>query len=119
MNLYDIAVENTAGFRDVSVEQVAKLSPGSTTLLIDVRETDEWLGDLGHAETALHVPLATVARAAAAWPKDAETVLICRSGNRSGRAALLLRELGFSRVMNVVGGMLAWDAAKLPVVRGR
>jgi rhodanese-related sulfurtransferase len=119
MTLYDSAVPNPAGFRDVSVEQVATLSPSSAVRLIDVRETDEWLGELGHAETALHVPLATVAQAAAAWPKEAETVLICRSGNRSGKAALLLRELGFSRVMNMVGGMLAWDAAKLPVVRGR
>ena len=65
MSLYDIAVPIPAGFRDVSVEQVANLSPGSATRLIDVRETDEWLGDLGHAETALHVPLATVAQAAA------------------------------------------------------
>lgn len=37
------------------------------------------------------VPLATIAQAAASWSRDAELILICRSGNRSARAAQLLR----------------------------
>jgi rhodanese-related sulfurtransferase len=42
-------------------------------------------------------------------------VMICRSGNRSGRAAQALASIGFSRVMNLTGGMLAWNAAGLPI----
>ena len=41
--------------------------------------------------------------------KDQEVLLYCRSGNRSGQAALILESMGFSNVTNVVGGMLAWQ----------
>ena len=40
--------------------------------------------------------------------KDEEVYLYCRSGNRSGQAALILETMGFTNVTNVVGGMLAW-----------
>ena len=41
--------------------------------------------------------------------KDEEVFLYCRSGNRSGQAALILETLGFTNLTNVVGGMLAWQ----------
>jgi rhodanese-related sulfurtransferase len=42
---------------------------------------------------------------------------VCRSGGRSGRVAAYLASEGFTRVMNMVGGMLSWNAARLPVER--
>jgi rhodanese-related sulfurtransferase len=41
--------------------------------------------------------------------KDEEVFLYCRSGNRSGQAALILETMGFSNCINVIGGMLAWQ----------
>ncbi len=41
--------------------------------------------------------------------KDDEVILYCRSGNRSGQATLILEQLGFQNVKNLVGGMLAWQ----------
>jgi rhodanese-related sulfurtransferase len=41
-------------------------------------------------------------------PRDRDALLICRSGNRSGRALTLLTEHGFDRALNVSGGMQAW-----------
>lgn len=40
--------------------------------------------------------------------KDREVICYCRSGNRSGQAAMILESLGFTNVVNVIGGMLSW-----------
>jgi rhodanese-related sulfurtransferase len=41
--------------------------------------------------------------------KDQEVIIYCRSGNRSGQACMVLESLGFTNVINVSGGMLAWQ----------
>jgi rhodanese-related sulfurtransferase len=43
--------------------------------------------------------------------KDKEVICYCRSGNRSGQAAMMLESMGFKNVKNLVGGMLAWQDA--------
>lgn len=103
-------------FTDLSPLDVYSRPPGGPRL-VDVREAHELDGELGHIRGVEHVPLATVAQAAAAWDRDAEIVVICRSGGRSARAAEQLAALGFRRVLNMAGGMLAWNAAGLPVER--
>ncbi|MFK8000959.1 MAG: MBL fold metallo-hydrolase [Polyangiales bacterium] len=79
--------------------------------LIDVRETEELSGELGHIEGIEHVPLATLGDALSAWRKDEPLVIVCRSGNRSGKAAAQLEEAGFSRVASMRGGMKEWRAS--------
>ncbi|MCK6547231.1 rhodanese-like domain-containing protein [Myxococcota bacterium] len=111
--LIEAGTQNPAGYRDVTPAQVASLR--GTELLVDVREVHEYRGELGHIQGAELVPLATVAEAASRWDKDRELVVVCRSGGRSGRAAAMLAANGFTRVANMVGGMLAWNDAKLPV----
>ena len=86
--------------------------------LIDVREPHEYTGELGHIEGSELVPLGDIVSAAATWDRLEPLVLICRSGNRSGRAARLLQELGFEEAHNMAGGMLRWNAEGLPVARG-
>lgn len=115
MSIYESARENPSGYRDVTPAAVH--APGQKARLVDVREPHEFDGELGHVRGAELVPLATVEAAAAAWDKEADLVLICRSGKRSGTAATQLAKAGFRRVMNMEGGMLAWNAASLPVER--
>lgn len=83
--------------------------------IVDVREPSEFTGELGHVPGAELVPLSEIERAARSWPRDRELVLVCRSGARSGRAAAALAAMGFEHVMNLAGGMLAWNDARLPV----
>jgi len=47
--------------------------------------------------------------------KNKTYYVICRSGGRSARASDQMRAAGFKNVVNVTGGMLAWQAANLPV----
>lgn len=114
--LFDNATLHPSGYRDVDVRQLVA-RPSVPPRLVDVREPSEFDGLLGHLDGARLVPLATVRREAAGWPRDAEVLLVCRSGARSAKAAVQLVELGFTRVMNLRGGMLAWNTAELPVVR--
>lgn len=85
--------------------------------LVDVREADEFNNALGHVAGSGLVPLSTVEAASRSWDREAPVVLICRSGGRSAKAALALQARGFSRVASLRGGMLAWNAMRLPVVR--
>ena len=41
--------------------------------------------------------------------KDEEVILYCRSGNRSGQAAMFLEMMGFTNTKNLLGGMVAWE----------
>ena len=86
---------------------------GRGAVLVDVREDDEWTA--GHAPDAVHVPLGRVGEAVDRFAGQ-EVLTVCRSGARSGRAAKTLAAAGVD-VHNVAGGMAAWAAAGLPVVR--
>jgi rhodanese-related sulfurtransferase len=87
-------------------------------VVLDVREPDEFRGELGHIVGAELSPLQALTVATAALPRDRPVVTVCRSGGRSGKAALSLLGLGFARVASLAGGMTAWNAQGLPVEYG-
>lgn len=82
-------------------------------VLVDVREDDEWRA--GRSAQAVHIPLAELPDHLAELPHDRLIVCVCRSGQRSLRAANFLEEGGFSAA-NLEGGMIAWDLAGEPLV---
>lgn len=90
------------------------LARTGAAVLLDVREAAEF--SAGHAPGALHQPLIALVAGVPLPPGAAgRTVLaICRSGNRSQRAAELLAQRGVA-VLNMAGGMNAWAEAGLPV----
>jgi rhodanese-related sulfurtransferase len=96
------------------VDAVDAESGASGQVLLDVREPDEW--EAGHAPGATWIPLGELERARTEIPFNQRIVCICRSGVRSERAAEALISWGFEAV-NMTGGMRAWAAAGLPVVR--
>jgi rhodanese-related sulfurtransferase len=83
-------------------------------VLLDVREADEW--EAGHASRAQWVPLGELEAARFRLPMNRRIVCVCRSGVRSARAAESLIAWGFDAA-NMEGGMKAWAASGLPVVR--
>lgn len=95
--------------KNISVEEVKKrLDSGEKINLVDVRQPEETaefniggialpLGNIQRLETE---PIDDL--------KDEEVILYCRSGNRSGTAALFLEQIGFKNTKNLTGGMLEW-----------
>lgn len=96
---------SAAGVPEVSPAWV--LSQPSGVRLVDVREPDEFTGPLGHIERSELLPLATVEATVKSWDREAPVALICRSGGRSGKAAMQMLSMGFRRVVSMRGGMLA------------
>jgi rhodanese-related sulfurtransferase len=94
----------------ITVEEMkALLDKGEPIHLVDVREPHEHadfnigglLLPLGHVQTLQIEPIED-------W-KQEPVYFYCRSGNRSGQACMMLESLGFTNVINVTGGMLAWQ----------
>ena len=96
--------------QNITAEEVkARLDNGETLHLVDVREPHEHaefniggiLLPLGKIQTMQVDELESL--------KEAEVIVYCRSGNRSGQAALTLDMLGFKNTKNLSGGMLGWQ----------
>jgi len=104
---------NRAGPQIVDPAEAAALVAAGARL-IDVREEREW--EAGHAPDAEHLPLARLPEAVSSLPRDATIVVVCRSGARSARAASALDRAGFD-VVDLGGGMAAWQRAGRPVIR--
>ena len=49
--------------------------------------------------------------------KSAKYLIYCRSGKRSAAALKMMQDLGFSDIHDIAGGITAWQAAGLPVVK--
>jgi rhodanese-related sulfurtransferase len=89
--------------------------------LIDVRTPAEYREV--HAEPARLGPLdgldPKAVMAARNGTEEEPLYMICRSGGRGRQACELFHAAGFTNVVNVEGGTLAWERAGLPVVRGK
>lgn len=83
-------------------------------LMIDVREENEW--NEGHIDGAVHIPMAQLPERLSELDKKMTTIVVCRSGNRSGKVAAWLINRGYD-ALNMTGGMLAWSEAQLPEVK--
>ena len=94
---------------DITVQELKeRMDKGEALQLIDVREQYEFEEfNIG----AKLIPLGTLPSHVAELEslKDEEIIIHCRSGNRSGQAKMYLEDLGFSKVRNVLGGMMAWQ----------
>lgn len=82
------------------------LKEEKTIHLIDVREVDEVKE--GKIPGALHIPLRLLEARMPELDKKIEYTMVCLSGGRSMQAAKFLESYGFE-VVNMTGGMLAWD----------
>jgi adenylyltransferase/sulfurtransferase len=94
------------GVEITAVELKRRLDRGDKLRLIDVREPNEY--QINRIPGAQLLPLGEIPRRYAELdPKD-EFVVLCKMGGRSARAADFLRSVGFTRVLNLKGGILDW-----------
>ena len=107
-------VRRGAGGPSVGTLEATMLINQKDAVVIDVREPGEFAQS--HILNARNVPLGELA----ARIKDLErfkekpVIVSCATGNRSGSAAAILRKHGFANVVNLAGGIAAWQQAGLP-----
>ncbi|MBT3065464.1 rhodanese-like domain-containing protein [Rhodoferax sp. U11-2br] len=112
-----VSVGTWAGVASVDVKQVAALQ-SQGALVIDVREPHEYAQS--HAPGTMLIPLGQLESRLSEIRahQNQPVVLFCRSGQRSARAQEILTRAGFTKAVNMEGGLIAWSRAGLPVVTG-
>lgn len=85
----------------------ARLSEPNPPYIIDVRE--RWEYDLAHIEPSELIPLSTLPAAVHRLDPNQEYALLCHHGMRSEMAANWLAQHGFTRLINIDGGIDAWS----------
>jgi rhodanese-related sulfurtransferase len=113
---YELSKLRSGGQAVGPADAVRLLNQGA--LLLDVRTQAEF--DAGHILDAKHLPQDQLAQAGETYKrhKDKVVVTCCESGARSGAAARSLQAQGFTKVVNLRGGLQAWRAESLPLARG-
>ena len=101
----------TVKFGRVDVDELAR--DRTQVTVVDIRQPGEF--ETSHIEGSISIPLAHVAERAAEIPRTGEVAFICRTGYRSTIAISLLEPLGFTNLVDLRGGIVAWGDSGQPV----
>ena len=93
--------------QQVSMEEAVKAWRNREAVFVDVRTVEEY--KQGHVPGAVLIPLAEIENRRGEIPIDKKVYIICRSGNRSSQANLILQKRGIGNTYSVNGGMLDWQ----------
>jgi hydroxyacylglutathione hydrolase len=99
----------------ISAVMVAEeLASAVPPLLLDVRNPQEWASK--HIAGSVNIPLNHLQERIAEIPRNRPIAVHCAGGYRSSIAASILHQHGITHLMEMAGGLAAWDAAQLPLV---
>ena len=96
----------------ITANELKSVLDTKTVQLVDVRTPEEFSS--GNIDKAININYFSDSFKAdiTALDKDKPVYLYCRSGNRSAKAARILQQLGYSKLYDLQGGIIAWERAK-------
>jgi adenylyltransferase/sulfurtransferase len=97
---------NSQSLEITPMELKQRLDRGDKLTIVDVREPHEY--QINRIPGSVLIPLGDIPKRVNELDPEAELVMQCKSGVRSGKAADFLRSQGYTRVLNLKGGILAW-----------
>jgi hydroxyacylglutathione hydrolase len=99
----------------VSAAMIAEeLASSDPPLVLDIRNPREW--EARHIPESLNIPLSHIQERLAEIPRGLRIAVHCAGGYRSSIAISILHQYGITNLIEMAGGLAAWEAAKLPVV---
>ena len=103
----------TTGGPWVNTAEATHLINREDALVVDVRDAGEY--GAGHILGAKNVPLSRLDEGDLAKRKERPVIVYCDGSERSSKAVSALKKQGFTRVVNLSGGLKAWQQAGLPI----
>jgi rhodanese-related sulfurtransferase len=91
-----------------------ELAGSDPPLVLDIRNPREW--EARHLPESLNIPLNHIQERLSEVPHGRRIAVHCAGGYRSSIAVSILHQYGITNLMEMAGGLAAWDAAKLPVI---
>jgi hydroxyacylglutathione hydrolase len=91
-----------------------ELAGEDSPLVLDIRNSHEWAAR--HIDGSLNIPLNYLHERIGEIPRDRRVAVHCAGGYRSSIAASMLHRYGLTHLIEMAGGLAAWEAAQLPVV---
>jgi rhodanese-related sulfurtransferase len=99
----------------ISAPMVAEeLAGEDPPLVLDIRNPREWA--TRHIDCSVNIPLNHLQERINEIPRDRRIAIHCAGGYRSSIAAGILHQYGITHLIEMAGGLAAWEAAQLPVV---
>lgn len=103
-----IFVRVIKSIKRISPKMALKLHKSGASI-VDVRQPNEY--GAGHIKGAVNIPLANISRITKKISKDADVIVYCLSGARSGSAVRQLKSMGYTSVHDL-GGIGRWPYSK-------
>lgn len=107
----------TRKFKTVNMNEAVKLMNNDDTIVVDVREDKEIKNGIIKGSQHITLGQLTDRIGLLGTNKQAPVLVYCRSGTRSSSACQTITKAGFENVSSLTGGILAWEAASLPIVK--
>ncbi len=103
------------GIRSISADELPRLMRDEKIMILDVSEAKEYAGS--HIPKARNIPISRLDSDIQTINKfkSRPVVVCCRVGNRSAKAAGILRKNGFTDIRTLHGGIVAWTKENLPI----
>jgi len=107
------------GYKSLKPAELTRMINAGDAVVIDLSTSSEF--EKGHITGSRNVQASQVtpAHKLLASAQQTPVVLVCRTGNTAGSVAKTLKKAGYEQVFVLDGGIPAWQAADLPLVKGR
>lgn len=118
--IMNIVKSATAAYKEITVAEVTSLLNRENGVVADIRTQEEFRK--GHITDAVHILPSDIKAGnfgSLESRKSDPIIVVCKSGQTAQESANLLSKAGFEKVSLLKNGLIAWNEANLPLVKGK